>query len=419
MRRGTAHAHEPRERPTHGMRPLKALIPFEDARRMAMDLVRPIERNENVPLLAASGRVVAQDVRSKVDVPLADRAAMDGYAVVARETPRAGKSHPVVLRRLEVLHADTLPRKRVVAGSCTEVATGSTIPRGADAVVRFEDTEREGDGVKILAAVRPGQYIVHRGADIRRGSIVVHAQEWLTPAKVGAIAAIGSARVRAYAKPRVSILTTGDEIVPPGKPIRGGQAYDINSHTIASVVRENGGEPVLLGRLSDRLATLRVALRRGLANDFVVLSGGSSVGERDIVVDAVGSLGDILFHGVAVKPGKPTSLGRVEGKPVLGMPGYPTSCLTNCYLLLAPMLRKMARLPPAQARIVEVPLGKAIERATGRLEFHTVRIVDGQAFSAFKESSAITSMAHADGYIEIRAEVERLEAGEIVRVTLF
>jgi molybdenum cofactor synthesis domain-containing protein len=307
----------------------------------------------------------------------------------------------------------------VVAGSCTEVATGSTIPRGADAVVRFEDTEREGDGVKILAAVRPGQYIVHRGADIRRGSIVVHAQEWLTPAKVGAIAAIGSARVRAYAKPRVSILTTGDEIVPPGKPIRVGQAYDINSQTIASVVLENGGEPVLLGRPSDRLATLRAALRRGIANDFVVFSGGSSVGERDIVVDAVGSLGDILFHGVAVKPGKPTSLGRVDGKPVLGMPGYPTSCLTNCYLLLAPMLRKMARLPPAQARIVEVPLGKAIERATGRLEFHTVRIVDGQAISAFKESSAITSMALADGFIEIPADVERLEAGEIVRVILF
>jgi molybdenum cofactor synthesis domain-containing protein len=184
-----------------------------------------------------------------------------------------------------------------------------------------------------------------------------------------------------------------------------GQAYDINSQTIASVVLENGGEPVLLGRLSDRLATLRAALRRGIANDFVVFSGGSSVGERDIVVDAVGSLGDILFHGVAVKPGKPTSLGRVDGKPVLGMPGYPTSCLTNCYLLLAPMLRKMARLPPTEARIVGVPLGKSIQRATGRLEFHMVRIVDGQA--------------HADGFIEIPADVERLEAGEIVRVTLF
>jgi molybdenum cofactor synthesis domain-containing protein len=401
------------------MRPLKSLISFEDAKRIAMDLVRPIERIENVALLAASGRVVAEDVRSKIDVPLADRAAMDGYAVIARDTAGANQAHPVALRRLEVLHADTLPRKRVVAGSCTEVATGSTLPSGADAVVRFEDTERDGDAVKILATVRPGQCVVLKGADIRRGSIVVRADEWLTPAKVGAVAAVGSARVRAYARPRVAVLTTGDEIVPPGKPIRAGQAYDINSHTIASVVRENGGEPVLVGRLSDRLPTLRAALRRGLADDFVVFSGGSSVGERDIVVDVVGSLGEILFHGVAVKPGKPTSLGRVEGKPVLGMPGYPTSCLTNCYLFLAPMLRKMARLPPTEPRIVEVPLGKAIERARGRLEFHTVRIVDGRAISAFKESSAITSMAHADGYIQIPSEVERLEAGERVRVTLF
>jgi molybdenum cofactor synthesis domain-containing protein len=195
--------------------------------------------------------------------------------------------------------------------------------------------------------------------------------------------------------------------------------YDINSNTIASVVRASGGVPVLLGRVSDRLSTLSAALRRGVANDFVVFTGGSSVGERDIVVDVVRSMGEILFHGVAVKPGKPTSLGRVDGKPVLGLPGYPTSCLTNCYLLLAPMLRQMARLPPAQPRIAEVPLGKRIERTTGRLEFHTVRIANGKAFSAFKESSAITSMAHADGYIEIPAEIDRLEPGQIVRVMLF
>ncbi len=419
MRRATAHTHEPREHAAHGMRPLKTLISFEDARRIAMDLVRPIERKESVALLEASGRVAAEDVRSRIDVPLADRAAMDGYAVVARDTAHAGESRPTVLRRLEVLHADTIPRKRVTTGSCTEVATGSTVPAGANAVVRFEDTERDGNVVKIVAAVHAGQHVVARGADIKRGSIVVRAGELLTPAKVGALAAIGVAGARAYAQPRVSILTTGDEIVPPGEPIRAGQVYDINSNTIASVVRASGGVPVLLGRLSDRLSTLRAALRRGIANDFVVFSGGSSVGERDIVVDVVRSMGEILFHGVAVKPGKPTSLGRVDGKPVLGMPGYPTSCLTNCYLLLAPMLRRMARLPPAQPRIVEVPLGRRIERATGRLEFHTVRIANGQAFSAFKESSAITSMADADGYIEIPAEIDRLEPGEIVRVMLF
>ena len=418
MRRESVHAHDSREQ-AHGMRPLKELIPFEDAKRMAMDLVRPIERTERVTLLEAAGRVAAKDVRSRIDVPLVNRAGMDGYAVVARDTARAAKSRPAVLRRLEVLHADTIPRKRVTTGSCTEVATGSTLPAGANAVVRFEDAERDGNVVRIFAAVRLRQHVVARGADIRRGSTVVRAEELLTPAKVGALAAIGAADVRTYAQPRVSILTTGDEIVPPGQPIRAGQVYDINSNTIASVVRANGGVPVLLGRLPDRLPTLRSSLRRGLVNDFVVFSGGSSVGERDIVVDVVRSQGEILFHGVAVKPGKPTSLGRVDGKPVLGMPGYPTSCLTNCYLLLAPMLRRMARLPPAQPRTVEVPLGKRIDRATGRLEFHTIRIADGQAFSAFKESSAITSMAHADGFIEIPADVGRLESGETVRVTLF
>lgn len=419
MRRGAAHDHGSREHAGHGMRPLKALIAFEEARRIAVDLVRPIERTENTALPDAPGRVAAEDVRSRMDVPLADRAGMDGYAVVARDTTRAEIPRPVVLRRLAVLHANSVSRTRVAKEACIEVATGSTLPTGADAVVRFEDTERDGERVKILGAVRAGQNVVARGSDIRRGSIVVHKGDVLTPAKIGALAAIGSARVRAYARPRVAILTTGDEIVPPGRRIRAGQVYDINSNTIASVVREQGGEPILLGRLSDRLATLRTALRRGLENDFVVFSGGSSVGERDIVVDAVRSLGDILFHGVAVKPGKPTSLGRVDGKPVLGMPGFPTSCLMNCYLLLAPMLRRMARLPPAQPRVVEMPLGKRIERATGRLEFHAVRVVDRQAVSAFKESSAITSMADADGYIEIPPNVERIDAGESVRVVLF
>lgn len=419
MKRGQPPDRKHREQHSHGMRSLKTLISFDEAKRISMDVIRPIERTDQVALLDASGHVVAEEVRSKIDVPLVDRAAMDGYAVIARETFRASKSRPTSLRRIEVLHAATVPRQRVVSATCAQVATGSTLPTGANAVVRFEDTVADGDLVQILAPVRVGQNVGARGADIRRGSIVVREGEWLTPAKIGALAAVGSAHVSVYAKPRVSILTTGDEIVPPGRPIRPGQVYDINTNTIASVVRANGGDPIPLRRLSDRLATLSTALRRGLANDFVVISGGSSVGERDIVVDAVRSLGDILFHGIAVKPGKPTSLGRVDGKPVLGMPGNPTSCLTNCYLFLAPMLRAMARLPPAQNRVIEVPLGKRIERTPGRLEFHAVRIVDGHAISTFKESSAITSLARADGYIEIPTDVERFEPGQVVRVILF
>ena len=402
-----------------GMRPLKALISLDEAMRMAMDVVRPIERKETVPILGALGRVCAEDVRSTIDVPLADRAAMDGYAVLARDTSHARKSEPVALRWNETLYADGVPRKRVTPGRCTEVATGSTLPRGADAVVKVEDTDRERDLVSVRAAVRPGENVSRRGEDIERGSRVVREGEMLTPAKVGALAAIGLARAHVYAKPRVSILVSGDEVVPPGKPIRAGQVYDINSNTIASVVLENGGEPILFGRVSDRLEALRAAVRKAIVHDLLVVSGGSSVGEKDLLIDVVGSMGEVLFHGIAVKPGKPTILGRVDGKAVLGMPGNPTSCLSNGYVILAPMLRRMARLPTRQEKVVEVPLAERVVSTIGRVKFHTVRIVDGEAVPAFKESSAITSMAHADGYIEIPANVDLVEKGEVVRVVLF
>ncbi len=413
------HDHDDHVHAGRGMRPLKVLISLDDAMRMAMDLVRPIERKETLPLLEGLRRIAAEDVRSTIDVPLADRAAMDGYAVMARDTFRAGRSRPVTLRRIETVYADGVPRKSVTRGHCTEVATGSTLPPGADAVVMVEETEHEGDLVRVSSPVHPGESVSRRGEDIARGSIVVRAGEVLTPAKIGALAAVGLSRVRVYAKPRVAILTTGDEVIPPGRRIRPGQVYDINSNTMASIVRENGGEPVLLGRVGDRLDPLRAALRRAVANDLVVFSGGSSVGEKDMIIDVLRSMGELLFHGIAVKPGKPTVLGRVEGRAVLGMPGYPTSCLSNCYMILAPMLRRMARLPPPQEKIVEVPLAKRLVSTIGRVEFHTVRIEDGLAVPAYKESGAITSMAHADGYIEIPANVDLLEKGETVRVTLF
>jgi molybdenum cofactor synthesis domain-containing protein len=188
---------------------------------------------------------------------------------------------------------------------------------------------------------------------------------------------------------------------------------------MAAAVREAGGEPIFLGRVPDRLDALHDALAAAVAEDLVVFSGGSSVGEKDLVIDALRSLGDLLFHGVAIKPGRPTVLGRVRGKAVLGMPGNPTSCLSNCYILLGPMLRRMARRPPPTGHVVEVPLAARIRSPVGRVEIHTVRLVDGRAVPAFKESGAITSMAHADGYIEIPADVGVVEKGETVRVTLF
>ena len=414
-----AHDHDEREHHGRGMRPLKALVSLDDALRMLAELARPIERREGVPLLEALHRVASRDVVSRIHVPLVDRAAMDGYAVRAPDTYGAGKFRPAELRRVETLYADTVPRKTVAKGACTEVATGSTLPRGADAVVMVEDTEREGDVVKVYSPVHPGENVSRQGEDIRKGEVVVRAGEFLTPAKIGAVAAVGEADVEVYAKPQVAILTTGDEVIPPGEPIRPGQVYDINAHTMATVVEEAGGEPALLGRVPDKLEKLKAAIRRATRYDLVVFSGGSSVGEKDMILDVLQAMGEVRFHGVAVKPGKPTVLGVVNGKPVLGMPGYPTSCLSNCYMMLVPMLRKMARMPPAAEKVVELPLSKRLVSSIGRVEFHTVRVEDGMAVPAYKESGAITSMAHADGYIEIPANVDLVEKGEQVRVVLF
>ncbi len=403
----------------HGMRPLPALLPLDDALSRCLAVATPIDRRETVPLSAALRRVVAGDVRAPLDVPPADRAAMDGYAVLARDTSHAGKSSPAVLAVQESLHAGEVARKRAARGRCTQIATGAPMPVRADAVVMVEDTERQKDAVKVFRPVRPRENVSSRGSDIRKGSLVLAEGEVLTPAKLGALAAIGREAVTVFARPRVALLVTGDEIVPPGMRLRPGQVYDINSHTMAAAVRESGGEPVPGGRVPDRMEALEESLAAAVKEDLVVFSGGSSVGERDLILDVLHSMGELLFHGVAIKPGRPTMLGVVRGTPVLGMPGNPTSCLSNCYILLAPMLRRMARLPPPTGRVVEVPLAERIRSPIGRAEVHSVRLVEGRAVPAFKESSAITSMAHADGYLEIPADVGEVEEGTRVRVTLF
>lgn len=403
----------------HGMRPLKALLPLDEALTMCLDLAAPIERRETIPLADALHRVVAEEVRAPLDVPAADRSAMDGYAVAARDTYRARKSAPVPLTVQENVHAGHIPAKRVTKGRCTQIATGAVLPRGADAVVAVEDTERAKDVVRIFRPVRPRENVSARGSDLRKATAVLREGEALTPAKLGALAAIGRDSVAVYAKPRVALLVTGDEVVAPGTPLGPGQVYDINSSTMAAAVREAGGEPVFLGRVPDRMEALHDALADAVKEDLVVFSGGSSVGEKDLILDVLESMGELLFHGIAVKPGRPTILGRVEGKPVLGMPGNPTSCLSNCYILLAPMLRTMARLPPSEGRTIDLPLAERIASPPGRVEVHTVRIEHRAAVPAFKESGAITSMAHADGYVVIPADVTLLEKGERVHVSLF
>jgi molybdopterin molybdotransferase len=402
------------------MRPIRETLPLDEALALVREAVTRITRTERVSLRDANGRVVAAPTVAAQDVPPFNRAAMDGYAVIAEDTFGAGRYDAKTLRCIEKVYTGEIPTRPVDRGECTEIATGAPMPDGADAVVMVEETEKAGgDAVRIFTPVYPRQHVGRRGADITAGQTVLDDGDVLNPSRVGALAAVGVMQVEVYAKPRVAILSTGNEIVPPGEPLGPGQIYDINQSTLTAIVDAHGGVAITHRAAPDSLPELVESIRAAADADIVVFSGGSSVGERDLILDALQQIGEVLFHGIAVKPGKPTVFGRIGATPVFGMPGYPSSCLSNAYMLLVPMLRQMARLPAHVPHVTRVPLSRRIVSTTGRHQFYTVRVVDGTAVPAFKASGDITSMSLADGYIEIPAQTDIVEAGELVDVKLF
>ena len=406
--------------PTSRMRPFRDTISLDAAREILDRTGTPLARTESIRLDQANSRVVARNIVASSDVPPFTRAAMDGYAVRSVDTRGASRAVPRVLRHVATLYTGQVSPIPVGDGECIEIATGAPLPDGADAVVMVEETDAESDGrVRIYGEVKPQQNVGKRGADIQAGHLVLEAGDVINSSRIGALAAVGLSTVDVYQQPRVAILSTGNEIIEPGLPLAPGQIYDINRFTLSAVVADNGGVPVPLPPAPDTIDALSAMLDRCLEHDIVVFSGGSSVGERDLMMDVLSAKGDVLFHGISVKPGKPTGLAVVNGKPVFALPGYPASCLTNAHILLVPLLRRMARLDPKPARMLKLPLAERVTSAPNRHQFYTVRIVDGTAVPAFKASGDITSMSRADGYIEIPADVESVERGSIVDVTLF
>jgi molybdopterin molybdotransferase len=401
------------------MRPIRRTVPLQEALSLMLATAVPTERVERSAIRAAMDRVLAADVMSKVDVPPFDRAAMDGYAVVAEDTFGAGRSEPKRLQCVATAYTGDTSFLSLTRGECIEIATGAPLPRGADAVVMVEETQKSETDVRIFTPVYPGQHVGRRGADIAAGEIILRTGSVINPSRIGAIAGAGILDVPVFAKPRVAIVSTGNEIVEPGQPLKPGQIYDINRFTLSAITNAHGGIAIDRGTAPDTLDDLLGAIESMNDADVIVFSGGSSVGERDLVLDALAHAGEVIFHGVAVKPGKPTAFGRVGDTPVLGMPGYPTSCLSNGYILLVPLLRKIARLPEYRPHTVRAVLARRVVSTTGRHQFYTVRVEDGKAVPAFKASGDITSMAHADGYIEIPAQIDIVEEGEMVDVKLF
>jgi molybdenum cofactor synthesis domain-containing protein len=401
------------------MRPFKQTISLNEARAIIDRSILPITRVERVSLDHASGRVLAETITSNADVPPFARAAMDGFAVRAQDTAGASRTTPRTLRRIEKVFTGQMPAHTVGAGQCIEIATGAPMPAGADAVVIVEETDSDDDLVRVFMPVNTAQNIGRQGSDIQKGQTVMQPGTLLNASRVGSLAALGLTDVSVFDKPRVAILSTGNEIVEPGQPLQPGQIYDINRFTLAAVVNENGGVAIPYRIAADTIEDLSRSVDECLEQDVLVFSGGSSVGERDLILDVVTAKGVMLFHGIAVKPGKPTAFGRIKDKLVFGMPGYPSSCLSNAHILLAPALRRIARLPEQIVRSLRLPLASRVTSVPGRHQFYSVRVENGRAVPAFKASGDITSMSKADGYIEIAAEVEAIDANELVDVKLF
>ncbi|ASJ02276.1 molybdopterin molybdenumtransferase MoeA [Thermococcus profundus] len=394
------------------------VVPLEDAMKI-VNSMKLEPKIEEVPLEEALGRVLAEDVVSPIDVPPFDRATVDGYAVKAEDTFMASEAEPVRLKVVGEVHAGDFPDFVLDAGTCVYISTGAPLPQGADAVIQFEDVEREGDEVVIYKPAYPTMGVMKRGVDIPKGKLILRSGTRLGFKETALLSAIGMARVKVYKKPRVAVISTGSEIVLPGQELEPGRIYDINGRAVSDAIRELGGEACFLGVARDEEKRVAELILQGIAEcDMVLLSGGASGGMRDLTSSIIERLGRVYVHGIAIQPGKPTIIGEIDGKPVIGLPGYPTSCLTNFTLLVAPLLRKLIGRE-TEVRKTRKKLAHKVFSVKGRRQFLPVRIEGDTAVPILKGSGAVTSFVEADGFIEVPENVEILEAGEDVEVTLF
>src|SRR6195952_2647970 len=381
---------------------------------------------ENRSLAEALGCALAEDVVAPIDVPPFDRSNVDGFAVRSADLASAGEASPVrMMLNDEMIACGVAPLRPVLSETATCIATGGPVPRGADAIVMVEHTQPAGSrAIEIRRAATPGQFVSYAGSDIARGEALLRAGTIIGSREIGMLAACGIAQVSVARRPRVAVISTGDELMQPGSPLRPAAIYDTNGAIVTAAISENGGEAAFLGAIPDDEDQLETAMRRALADsDMLVLSGGTSKGAGDVSHRIIARLGKpgILAHGVALKPGKPLCLAVCDGKPVIILPGFPTSAMFTFHDMIVP--RRMAGLPPRSDAKVAARIPVRIASELGRTEFVMVSLVEGDggliAYPTGKGSGAITSFAQADGFLKIDALADQMPAGTEAEVTLF
>jgi len=382
---------------------------------------------ETVPLDEARGRVLAERIDADLDVPGFDRASVDGYAVRARDTFGADEADPAVLDQVGTVHAGAEPDVFVDNGTCAEISTGAVMPDGADAVVMVERTDEQADGIAIRTSVAPGDRVMVAGADVAAGARALGPGTLLTPREIGLLSALGVDAVPVRGTPTVGIVSTGDELVRPGEDLHSaaGQIYDVNSYTIAAGVEEAGGEAVLYPHAGDDYDEMeRLLVEASEECDLVLSSGSTSASAVDVIYRVIEETGELLLHGVSVKPGKPMLIGRLDDSAYVGLPGYPVSALTIFRTFVAPAIRSAAGLPEPRTATVEGRMAVQERYSEGRTRLMPVGLVEDGAgdtlvYPVDKGSGATTSLVEADGVVEVDADTEYLAADETVTVQLF
>jgi molybdenum cofactor synthesis domain-containing protein len=424
-----SNAPRPNDRDSRDQDQFLTVLSREDAmaRFEAALFPRPLP-GEPRALADALGSALIEDVVAPIDVPPFDRSNVDGFAVRSADLASAAEATPVrLMLNDEVIACGTAPTRPVLSGTATSIATGGPVPRGADAIVMVEHTQPAGSSaIEIRRAASPGQYVSYAGSDIARGEALLRAGTVIGSREIGMLAACGIAQVTVARRTRVAVLSTGDELVQPGAPLHPAAIYDTNGAIVTAAIAENGGDAMFLGAVADDEDALEAAMRAALAiSDLLVLSGGTSKGAGDVSHRIIGRLGKpgIIAHGVALKPGKPLCLAVCDGKPVVILPGFPTSAMFTFHDMIVPVLRRMAGLPPRPDAKVTARVPVRIASELGRTEFVMVSLVAGSdgliAYPSGKGSGAITSFAQADGFLKIDALADQMPAGTQAEVTLF
>jgi len=407
----------------------RKLLTFEEAKALIQKTLQPKPLGTlEIPLLEAYNRVLAKAAISSLEIPPFNRSTVDGYAVKAEDTFDADENNPVKLKVRGFVAIGELPKVKVQEGEAAEIVTGAPIPQGANAVVMVEDTNRENDTLKVYNSAIENENVQKKGSDIKNSETILKAGRILGSREIGVLAALGKEKVTVYRVPTAAVVSTGGEVVEPGKKLPPGKIYDINAYSLCTAVQECGGKPIYAGVVPDEKKQLQKALQKALASaDMLLTSGGVSVGPKDLIPQTVDSLGKpgVFISGIAIKPGKPATFALIGEKPVFSFPGHPTSALMIFHLLARRVIEVMAGKTPKNMPSVKAYAGSRMFSAKGRRTFVTVKLrMDEKSKHLIAEtvetgaSGAITTLAKADGFLEIPENQQFVDSDEEVNVWL-